>query len=444
MPLPGGVSCADLLASGLAAADTGTPVSSGPRRQADLVGQTACAPCGRATCSSSGSSTAWAATSPISSTPCRTCPPARLVRRTRTRGSSCRCRSGRSGADCDARRSRRGRRGVRTCCRLSRRGWVKSTASSIAGWRSLAARSRRWSLRCSRAVHSASTRRPKRSSKPRAAGPVGLELVLARVGQVRGGRSACARPRSMAVRRPSTCRVPAGRRVRRRRSRGRGCPRAAGPATGSRRSSRRGRSRSACRKRSFWDMRRPPAPVGRRALPGQPGVPGSIRSRSCPAGVVTPCKVGSPRRGAQPDLRVRWKSARHASDYDTLDLVDGHRIRRPVVELSRLRRRVPGDLLSVFKGPPPFDRYAVIPVARNVWQHVEGGSLAAVARRLIIARTTRRCSARPVSQRPAGSTLWKSVAFGSASSAASTYLSSASAARWWAGTSCLFRPSRGA
>ena len=32
---------------------------------------------------------------------------------------------------------------------------------------------------------------------------------------------------------------------------------------------------------------------------------------------------------------------------------------------------------------PPFDRYAVIPVARNVWQHVEGGSPAAAARRLI-------------------------------------------------------------
>ena len=72
----------------------------------------------------------------------------------------------------------------------------------------------------------------------------------------------------------------------------------------------------------------------------------------------------------------------------------------------------PGDLLSVLEGPP-FDRYAVIPVARNVWQHVEGGSFAAAARRLIIARTTRRCSARPVSRRPAGSTLWKSVAFGS-------------------------------
>ena len=39
---------------------------------------------------------------------------------------------------------------------------------------------------------------------------------------------------------------------------------------------------------------------------------------------------------------------------------------------------------------PPFDRYAVIPVARNVWQHVEGGSPAAEARRLIIARMKER------------------------------------------------------
>ena len=31
---------------------------------------------------------------------------------------------------------------VRTCWRLSRRGWVKSTASSVAGWRSRVA----WSL----------------------------------------------------------------------------------------------------------------------------------------------------------------------------------------------------------------------------------------------------------------------------------------------------------
>ena len=34
---------------------------------------------------------------------------------------------------------------------------------------------------------------------------------------------------------------------------------------------------------------------------------------------------------------------------------------------------------------PPFDRYAVIHVARNVWQQVEGGRSAAAARRLIMA-----------------------------------------------------------
>ena len=38
----------------------------------------------------------------------------------------------------------------------------------------------------------------------------------------------------------------------------------------------------------------------------------------------------------------------------------------------------------------------MIPVARNVWQQVEGGRSAAAARRLIIARTRRRESARPV------------------------------------------------
>ena len=67
---------------------------------------------------------------------------------------------------------------------------------------------------------------------------------------------------------------------------------------------------------------------------------------------------------------------------------------------------------------PPFDKYAVIPVARNVWQQVDADSSAAAARRLIIARTSRRDSARPVSLRPAGSTLWKSAAFASSSPAA--------------------------
>ena len=58
---------------------------------------------------------------------------------------------------------------------------------------------------------------------------------------------------------------------------------------------------------------------------------------------------------------------------------------------------MPRDLLRVLQRPP-FDRYAVIPVARNVWQHVEVGSPAAAARRLIIASTRRRSSARPVSR----------------------------------------------
>ena len=81
-----------------------------------------------------------------------------------------------------------------------------------------------------------------------------------------------------------------------------------------------------------------------------------------------------------------------------------------------------------------------MPVARNVWQHVEGGSPAAAARRLIIASTSRRSSARPVSRRPAGSTVWKSAAFGSSSPPASTQASRAAATRWWAGTSCRFPP----
>ena len=45
-----------------------------------------------------------------------------------------------------------------------------------------------------------------------------------------------------------------------------------------------------------------------------------------------------------------------------------------------------------------------------------GASRAAAARRLIIARTSRRSSARPVSRLPAGSMVWKSAAFGSSSS----------------------------
>ena len=54
----------------------------------------------------------------------------------------------------------------------------------------------------------------------------------------------------------------------------------------------------------------------------------------------------------------------------------------------------------------PFERYAVIPVARNVWQQSEGGSPAAAAHCLIMVNTTRRVNGRPVSFSPARSTLW--------------------------------------
>ena len=37
-------------------------------------------------------------------------------------------------------------------------------------------------------------------------------------------------------------------------------------------------------------------------------------------------------------------------DHDALDLVDRDRVRRPVVELRRLRRRVARDLLRVLQG----------------------------------------------------------------------------------------------
>ena len=55
---------------------------------------------------------------------------------------------------------------------------------------------------------------------------------------------------------------------------------------------------------------------------------------------------------ARPSKRERRAGGSPASDHDAFDLVDGHRVRRPVVELRRLRRRVPRDLLGVLKRPP--------------------------------------------------------------------------------------------
>ncbi len=43
---------------------------------------------------------------------------------------------------------------------------------------------------------------------------------------------------------------------------------------------------------------------------------------------------------------------RRPSDHDAFDLVDRNGVRRPIVELRRLRRRVTGDLLRVLERPP--------------------------------------------------------------------------------------------
>ena len=84
---------------------------------------------------------------------------------------------------------------------------------------------------------------------------------------------------------------------------------------------------------------------------------------------------------------------RRPSDHDAFDLVDGQRVRRPVVELRRLRRRVPGDLLRVLEGSPVRAGTAVDLLRRPVtpWHAREGEQpRGRWPRRLIIARTTRR------------------------------------------------------
>ena len=57
------------------------------------------------------------------------------------------------------------------------------------------------------------------------------------------------------------------------------------------------------------------------------------------------------RRHGRPAGRGAWPDG-HRLDHDALDLVDGDRVRRPVVELRRLRGGVPGDPLRVFERPP--------------------------------------------------------------------------------------------
>ena len=52
------------------------------------------------------------------------------------------------------------------------------------------------------------------------------------------------------------------------------------------------------------------------------------------------------------DVCSRWAVLESGlrSDHDALDFVDGDSVGRPVVELRRLRGRVPRDLLGVFEG----------------------------------------------------------------------------------------------
>ena len=130
----------------------------------------------------------------------------------------------------------------------------------------------------------------------------------------------------------------------------------------------------------------------RRPAPRRSGA-GPIGTRIWSAGSSTPPDAREP--SCRPRRqRTRGDDTPRRGPEGQPDLVNRHRVRRPVVELRRLRRwRVPRSAVRA-RGCPPFDKYAVIPVARNVWQHVEGGNPAAAARRLIIARTTRRASTR--------------------------------------------------
>ena len=137
----------------------------------------------------------------------------------------------------------------------------------------------------------------------------------------------------------------AGRRGGRRGSRGRGCPRRRRPPA-ERRAAGGGRSRAACVLR-----------------PG--GAAGEVHASSAEVRVPLPPRSHRPSRYPPAGRRASSSSATRA---------------------PRSAARA--------QASPPFDRYAVIPVARNVWQHVEGGNPAAAARRLVIARTSRRSGAR--------------------------------------------------
>ena len=68
-------------------------------------------------------------------------------------------------------------------------------------------------------------------------------------------------------------------------------------------------------------------------------------------------EVDDPDRRCRADGSGGWTprpSCRQAqsSDHDAFDFTDRHRVCPAVVELRRLRRRMPRDLLRVLEGPP--------------------------------------------------------------------------------------------
>ena len=97
-----------------------------------------------------------------------------------------------------------------------------------------------------------------------------------------------------------------------------------------------------------------------------------------------------------------------------------HRVCRPVVELRRLRRRVPGDLLSVLEGPP------VREVRRGPRR----------SERVAARQGAQPRRGRPPPPRSRRASRLRLLELGRLD----VLVPVASAARWWVGTSCLFPP----
>ena len=94
----------------------------------------------------------------------------------------------------------------------------------------------------------------------------------------------------------------------------------------------------------------PPSPQGERgedARPNRASSPHDTRR----GGLGSWQRVRPDSPNGRPAGSGAWPDG-HRLDHDALDLVDGDRVRRPVVELRRLRGGVRGDLLRVFERPP--------------------------------------------------------------------------------------------